>query len=144
MSLFRGDTPLSESAVSCPLPSLARLLLNCPPIDLIRSEPRRGFSVGASDGRLPDILLAGAAALFPAFKPPAKDCLGGRAAAADGGAIEVCTPPRLGRGRDVAVDDVVTEGFLNGAPARGAATLDGVDDSCFVGDLVGDCRKKLA
>jgi hypothetical protein len=143
-SLFRGDAPLSESPVSCPLPSLAWPLVNCPPIDPIRSEPRRGFSLGASDVRAPDILLVGTGALFPALKPAVKDCLGGRAAGAEGGAIGVCPPARLGRGLAKVVDVVVTDGFLRGAPARVAAALDEVEDSCLVGDFAGDCDGKLA
>lgn len=133
-SLFRGEAPLSESPVSCPLPSLACPLLKCPPIDPIRSEPTRGFSLGANDGRLPDTLPAGALALLPALKPPTKDCLDWRVAGAGGGAIEDC-PPRLGRPLDDVVDDVVKEGFLNGAPVLVVVVL----DSCFVGDLAGDC-----
>lgn len=142
--LFRGDTPLSESPVSCPLPSLVWPALNCPLIDPIRSEPKRGFSFGASDGREPDILLAGAGALFPALKPATKDCLVGRVAGADGGAIEVCPPVRLGRGLVDVVDDIVTDDFLSGAPVRTVAVLDGVDDNCLVGDFAGDCDRELA
>jgi hypothetical protein len=88
-SLFNGEGPLSSSPVSCPLPSLAWPLLNCPPIDPILSEPRRGFSLGARDGRPPAALLAGATVLLAVLRPPAKDCLGGRVAGAGGGAMEV-------------------------------------------------------
>lgn len=53
--------------------------------------------------------------------------------------MEDC-PPILGRPLDNVVDGVVTEAFLNGAPALVVEVLAGVDDNCFVGDLAGDYR----
>lgn len=139
-SFFVGDAPLSESPVSCPLPSLPRPLLNCPLIEPIFSEPTRGFGLRASGVRLLELLdslLPGAPALFAAFKPPVRDCLGCRAA---GRAAEVCPPAKLGRGLTVLADVVVPGGFLTVAPVRLIVVVEVVEASCFVGDLVGDCK----
>ena len=86
--------------------------------------------------RLLVVLGGGAVALFPTPKPPAKDCLDVRAPGRGGGPIEVRIPPALG----FAGLDNVTEGArgFEGVPVRGVEVADGVADSCFVGDFVGD------
>ena len=138
-ALLMGDAPPSSSAVSCPLPSLAWPLLNWLPIDPTRSVPGRSLGFGAKEGRLLAVLAGGAAVLFPTPSPPAKDCLDTRGPGRGGGPMEVRLPPTLGL---VALDNV-TDGVrtLDGVPVRGVEAVDGVAESCFVGDFVGDYRK---
>jgi len=84
------------------------------------------------------VLLGTAADLFPTPAPPASDGLGVLAAGMGGGGIDVRFPPTPGR----VGFDIVMEGFLalDGVPVLGVEAFDGVADSCFVGDFVGDYK----
>lgn len=138
-ALLMGDAAPSSSAVSCPLPSLAWPLLNWLSIDPTRSAPGRSLGFGANDVRLLAVLAGGAVILLATPSPPAKDCLDVRAPGRGGGPMEVRFPPTFGL---VGLDNV-TEGarVLEGVPVRGVEAFDGVAESCFVGDFVGDYYK---
>ena len=102
-------------------------------------SPGRSLALGAASDIRPLAVLAGGADVrFPTLGPPASEGLDVRAAAGGGGGpIEVLLPPTLSLGFDN-----VTEGFLafEGVPVRGVEAFDVAAESCFVGDLVGDCN----
>jgi hypothetical protein len=68
--------------------------------------------------------------------PPANDCLDVDEGLG-GGPIEVRVPPMLARGFDIVMEGVLV---LDGVPVLGVEAFDVAEDSCLVGDLVGDCK----
>ena len=139
-SLLRGEVPLSSSEASCPLASLPLPLLSWLPIEPIRPDPLPTFDLGARDCLLV-VLLRGTVDLFPTPELPVKEVLVVLDAGAAGGPIDVFALVRLSLGLDIVIEGgLVDDGrAVEGVPPRGVDVVEVAAESCFVGDLVGDC-----
>jgi hypothetical protein len=103
-------------------------------------SPGRSLGLGASDNRLLVVLPPVTLPLLEIPGPPDKDGLAVPIVGLGGGPIEVLFPATVVRGFGMEAEGFRT---FEGVPVRGVEVVDGVADSCLVGDFVGDYEKAI-